>query len=913
MRIPVTRTHAIKAFLAAKTHADLAALYTPAMECQVNVAPDGADRIEGEYQGKKWQGWTDHVQTWKSFRIPRNASTNPEYHDSWMTFDLVAHAEGIGMTGWDWERRLSKWVAFDFDAITGHSIKHSKKLTVEELATIQQSLQEIPWVTIRKSSGGQGLHVYVFLNPVITQNHNEHAALGRSILGHLSALSGVELSTQVDNCANNMWVWHRKMQGTGGLELLKAGIPLEKVPTNWQDHVAVISGHRKTTLPRFIAEESTDNDAERWFLELAGQSNRISLDADHCRLIKHLGDSAWWDSDHHMLVTHTFYLKQAKEALKLKGIFETIATGSEAPTDKNCYLFPMRRGSWAIRRYSMGVQEAPSWDQDGKGWTRCYYNMDPTMATAAKSRGAIEDPKDGGFVFNEAELAIEAARSLGASVPEIPVGLRTQKAKLKQHRDGRLMMEIEGDTNAVAARDMTGWLHARKKWQRLFNISVATPIEIEASNHDDLIRHLVTATNDDFGWVMRGDGDSWRSEPLVHIQKGLGAMNLKPPEINDIVGAAILRCWKLVNKPFQPEYPGDRTWNRGAAQFRYVPSQQDNLTYDSWMKILNHIGSGLDDAIKHNPWAKANGLIKGADYLKLWIASLLKEPLEPLPYLFLHGSQNAGKSILHESLSLLFTKGYIRADTALINPQGFNEELASAILCVIEELNLRKDKNAGNRIKDWVTARDISIHPKGRTPYHIPNSTHWIQCSNPSSYCPVFPGDTRITMIYVQDLDPIEMIPKKQLIPLLEKEAPDFLAAMLRLEIPPSNDRLNVPVIVTADKHEAERTNMTPLESFLSERCFGLAGHRIKLSELYDVFVASCDPSDLGFWTKNRFSRELPPHFPKGRARESGQFYVGNISFSNDKPGDLKYYATSPDEHNNVFLELEKPDAKTNP
>ena len=49
-----TRTEAIKLFLTAKTHKDLAELYSFDMEVQVNVAEDGGSRITGEYKGKQW-------------------------------------------------------------------------------------------------------------------------------------------------------------------------------------------------------------------------------------------------------------------------------------------------------------------------------------------------------------------------------------------------------------------------------------------------------------------------------------------------------------------------------------------------------------------------------------------------------------------------------------------------------------------------------------------------------------------------------------------------------------------------------------------------------------------------------------------------------------------------------------------
>lgn len=214
-----TKTEAVKRFLQASTHADLAELYNHDMEMQCNVAQDGGNRVEGDFKGRQWHGWTDGVQMWKSFRIPYKAMSDPEYRDDPINFDLPAHAEGIGMTGWDWKSQVSRWVAYDFDAITGHSDKHAKKLSEAELDDVSTRLGSIPWCTLRLSTSGKGLHLYVFLTPITTKTHTEHAALARAILGQLSAFTRFDFTAKVDICGGNMWVWHRKMKGTEGLKL----------------------------------------------------------------------------------------------------------------------------------------------------------------------------------------------------------------------------------------------------------------------------------------------------------------------------------------------------------------------------------------------------------------------------------------------------------------------------------------------------------------------------------------------------------------------------------------------------------------------------------------------------------------------------------------------------------------------
>jgi hypothetical protein len=182
----------------------------------------------------------------------------------------------------------------------------------------------------------------------------------------------------------------------------------------------------------------------------------------------------------------------------------------------------------------------------------------------------------------------------------------------------------------------------------------------------------------------------------------LSSFGYSDKDIKAVIGASVLRPWTLVNRPFQPEYPGDRTWNRGAAQFAFPPSLDlDRLHYPTWMKILNHLGKGLDEAVRNNDWCRANGIATGAAYLMHWIASLFQYPERHLPYLFFYSpEQETGKSTLYEALELVIPNGCQRADHALTSLQGFNGELKSAVLCVVEETNLRAKKETYNRIKD---------------------------------------------------------------------------------------------------------------------------------------------------------------------------------------------------------------------
>jgi hypothetical protein len=878
------RTDVLKVFLQQRTHADLAALYNHDMEVQVNVAKEGGRKIDGDYKGSKWIGYTDDINTWKPFRIPWNAATDPKYEDSPMTFDLFKYADGVGMTGWDWKSRLSRWVAFDFDAIAGHSERHEKKLTDQELLQVRDGVTKVPWVNIRLSTSGSGLHLYVFLDPPVpTNTHTEHAALARAILGQMSAESGLDLNANVDACGQNMWVWARKMVGTDGLKLIKAGVPLTRIPENWRDHVDVISGRRKRIVPPFV-KEAVGEDYDQIFAELTGQRTRTTLDQDHQKLLAYMQNTeytSWWDADHHMLVTHTKALKDAHEALKLKGIYETSTPALEK--EHNCFCFPMRNGSWVVRRYTPGTAEAPSWDQDRNGWTRCYFNRLPDLATVVKSAGAIEHEK-GGYQFEQAELASLAMSKLGVDI-KVPTHASTRPVLIKPGKEGKVVVKIPSD-ESDSPREFEGWLKDKDKkgWTKVVVPKSPPPSENEIGNYDDIVRHLVSETGEDCGWCLKTGGTSmWRTEPLGHITLALEALGLERDEIRTVQGSSVISCWNLVNRPFEPEYPGNREWNRHAAQFKFAPTvERDKLNFPTWTSVLEHCGSGLTPYLQNNSWAVENGITTGGEYLKCWVASCFQKPTEPLPYLFFYSKeQNTGKSIFHEAIELLVTRGaVVRADLALGDTQ-FNGELAGAVICVIEETDLSKSKSAYNKVKDWVTSKHISIRKMYEQPYSAVNTTHWIQCTNDQNSLKVFPGDTRITMLYVEPLSEDKIIPKGILLPRLMKEAPDFLASLMSLELPPPSERLAIPVIETSDKQDAANMNKSILEQFIEDNCFYEPGCMIPLAEFYERFTQCVDSNYLDQWTKTRIGKELDRNkFPKGRNPKNSQLTIGNISWT---------------------------------
>lgn len=904
------KSEVIKAFLKAKARTDLAELYNKDMEVQVNVLQGRGQRIETGAPGtKSGIAFSDGIETWFNMRIPSKAMTEPVDNDSHMKFDLEEHVEGIGMTGWDWKNKLSRWVAYDFDAMMGHSEKHTKKLTDAQLQEIQKTVTDLPFVTIRRSTSGKGIHLYVMLEPVPTANHTEHAALARSILSYISGITGYPFTDKVDIAGGNMWVWHRKNYNqdkslNDGLSLVRQGglFPASKIPPNWRDHLAVITRKSNRVTPNF------EGILPEIFEELSGQRSKVKLDEDHRKLIKWLDEKGYpghWDQDNHMLTTHTYYLAEAHRELKFLGEFQTNSTGRGAGADINCFMFPIRGGAWAVRRFGNGTGEHKSWTQDGKSWTRCYFNRDTGLDDVARLYDAVE-LESGGYQFPTVEGCKAGLLKLGVTV-SLNESFNRRIMRVRELRnDYKLAIsfpQMEGDRSD----DTDGWIAERKFWKRLYNNPRGgLPDEaISLGDYDDMVRHIISEAGEDLGWMVNTDDQGWRHEPINHVRLFLQGKGIGKKDIEIILGRAVSQAWLVVTKPFESEYPGDRQWNRSKARFRIIPTLDgEALSFPTWRRVLAHCGKSLDESISQHPWCKSNGVTTGADYIHLWLACLVKHPQQPLPYLGLYGPQDSGKSTLHEAFcQLILDGGYMDGALALLSGGGFNGELQGSILCTLEEVDLRKPA-VYQRVKEWVTSAQIAVHIKGQTPYKAPNYTHWLHCVNERDYLPTFSGDTRLTVMFVDSIPDNEKIPKRDLWTMLQKEAPDFLAALLATDIPDSRDRLMLPVIRTADKEAAEFSSMTPVQQFLADKTFKVMGGHIAAEDILTAFQNWIGPEEALNWSKQKLGKEMPTEIPRGRISAKGpsdqRTYYGNISFNPDEAPTAKWYAGG------VFMKRER-------
>ena len=228
------------------------------------------------------------------------------------------------------------------------------------------------------------------------------------------------------------------------------------------------------------------------------------------------------------------------------------------------------------------------------------------------------------------------------------------------------------------------------------------------------------------------------------------------------------------------------------------------------------------------------------------------------------------------------TKGVASADKALKNTD-FNGELAGAILTYIEETDLSQSKTAYAKVKDWMTNDTFWCRRMRTDNYGLPNTLHFVQCGNSPNVCPIPPGDTRITMIYVPPLPMDTEIPKEILKERLKQEAPHFLRTLLDATLPSPEGRLRLPVVDTINKRRAQNQQRDPLSRFLQEECHHVSGERVLLTEFYDRFSEWLIAEQSEQWSKQRILRCLPPDYPVGIGGGNKKF-IGNLSWEPKAP-----------------------------
>lgn len=778
-------------------------------------------------------------------RIPHGSYTDtPSYNDRELRFPLDEVIEAAGLTGWDWKNKRSISWGYDFDTITGHAA--GVGITDEALAEVRRKASELPYVEIRRSTGGGGLHLRIYNtahNDVVT-SHTMHAAGARAALQIMSKDVGFNFGAHVDVYGAILWIWHTKInEENRGLELIKPANPdaFAGLPENWQDHAEVVTGKRSKVQVRGVGNYEA-------FEALAAAREKVTIDETHKlaeQRIAELGYSIVWNGDHNNWQTHTkaFQDLLVKYPEEYKGFYETLSEGTD-PGKPNCFVFPLSDGAFKVVKYGQGSREHETWNQNGSDWTWTYFNRPPSLRSAGLKNGGAEDVKSRGVTFAGLEGANQTIADLGG-VPIDPNTLSRlengdrRQVTLYPSDDGRVAVQIPKSPKDPDA--IPGWIKRRSGWERVQQVSANMEAFAELDDYDGIVRGVVDTENTFAFWTMFDKSKTWNEVNKDNIKSFLRSLGNDPGTIEDVLGRALYNPWRMVNVPFAPEYPGERQWNQSDTQLAFPPAPIPGA-HPTWDKVLRHQGADLDERIRTNSWFAQHGIRDGGDYLRHYIANLIRHPFDHLPYLFFFGPQDSGKSTFHEACALLMTGGVVAGDTYLQGKDNFNSQLASAVLCVVEETDLGGNSAAYNRLKGIVTAEMVLINPKYQTPYMLRNTTSWVQTANHASFCPASVGDTRVTSSFVPTLPDGSMIPKKILLATLKEEAPAFLRTLFDLRLPPPASRLLLPPLGLSPMTD-NYSESTGVPNFINTLCEVGPDYRITTQFAYEKYVESCGGS----------------------------------------------------------------------
>ena len=849
----------ISAFLKARVNESpfLIPQWSPQLETQILVKKGSEETDPNVY--------TAEGETWTNHRWPYKAATDPQYTDRNLTYDPGKRIARIGSTWWNWERRESIAVGFDIDAEDSGHAAGTNQLDEFKLGQVVAKLSALPYVTLVRSTGGKGIHGYVFFDDSDrpkTANHSEHTQVGISVIEKIKIDTGMDMVNEkiVDVKGVVLWFWSA---GSGA------------------DHDGFTVVHQATeTLKACEIPEWDKVTVKSKVTNYKSNYQQCDLDEEHVAILSNLEDLGYaysWNEEHNTAQTHTFALKILHEKMKnegtpIKGIFHTVSGGSD-PSQPNCYITAKANGVFKVARYGNAATEHPTWfSKEEDTWT--FFNQQTDPMTVLCQYALTHDMSSATL---DAEAFDEALEVLGIEF---------------SHPGKQVKVVYDSAANSLVASVRykeddpipPGWTKVGKKMTARLPIDGAP--DTRATNYleeiDDQARFMIQPNSEPYGWYHNSSGRGWIKYPASGNIVRLLSQQFGKTALDEVLAMMQNHPWLLANEPFGPEELPDREWNVGAARFKCEPADKPgpHIHFD---KVLDHLGKGLDLAVANCDWAGEWGLESGADYLRYWVASAVKYPFEPLPYLFFFGQQGCGKSIFIEILDMLFPNAVMDVATAMKSEAGFNAEVFRKVFCVIEEANLAEGRQARacyERVKEWTTAKKVSVHEKGKTPYMQRNTMKFIHNSNTINAIQIDRDDTRVVAVDVPKLH--EPIPKSILLDKIEEEAPYILRTLLTTQIPPALERFRVPHLNTVAKMELGEINMSPVQKFAQTILQPCPGNIIQFTEFstkFDEWAVKHRANPMGRNAISSELRKMEDLLVLGKHGKQNRVVLGNVKF----------------------------------
>lgn len=756
-------------------------------EFQVLASPEGGEPVDG-----KRNTWTDGYEEWRHIRVPHKADTDPTYTDRELEWNLSKRALAIGFTGWDWVNKQSLDVGFDIDSLTNHA--EGVGLSDEDLAIVREKLRELPYVTIKRSTSGNGLHAVVALEDgVETANHNEHAAVARAIMGVMSTECNFDFTSAVDCCGQVLWCW-KSDQAENAFEVIKEAerkFKVSELPANWKANLEVLTRERGK-----VKLDGVDGEDENIFAQFANGQRRVELSDTHKSHLKTLagyGSVVTWVADHHLVQGHTAMFKRLHTEQGLKGIFETVSQGNDLSTP-NVFAIPAENDSWVVVRFGRSVREKSTWKVNKNGWVTCKLNVDPTFGQAMEHAGGQPLGSDTGYAYPTVTLAMAAMQKFGVETPDTPFPLSERECSVFMDKNNNIIVQADKEKSDKGG-PFSGWNTQMKKtkWSRLFR----TNLQAEEEKHD--LESVAIRASFPGAPPRYLDPESLNPITEVELSGRLQILGVDKKDVIEAKGQFSYLGRDIVTEPWAGKYPRPRAINPYGSKLDYPVTIANGDDYSAYDSILKHHGAGLDPLVKASNMCKEIGISDGKEYLIEWIRTGFRNPSQRSPGLCIYSRhQNNGKSTLQRALSICSDSGCVNAEIVLM--EKFNKLICGIPFPYFEDFSTKKLDGARdffNRLIESPTLTHREHHSDARP---IPNFSRPLFSTNKLNYLQLYVGDTRWSCYELPKLE--TSVPWPTLKKELHQQASAFLHFIFSEPLRDPVDRLSPP----------------PLESELKQR-----------------------------------------------------------------------------------------------
>lgn len=136
-----------------------------------------------------------------------------------------------------------------------------------------------------------------------------------------------------------------------------------------------------------------------------------------------------------------------------------------------------------------------------------------------------------------------------------------------------------------------------------------------------------------------------------------------------------------------------------------------------------------------------------------WLAYVVQNPGQRVNYApLIQGVQGDGKSFFAFLLSAVMGAPNVRMGNAHILEGSFTGWAEGQCVMAIEEIRLigHNRYDVLNRVKPFITNSVIEIHPKGRNPYNVENTTNYLLFTNYRDAMPLSENERRFLVLFSQ-------------------------------------------------------------------------------------------------------------------------------------------------------------------